>query len=78
MTNVIVERITQTSHPRLTVLLVTGLVLLAIGGITTVLDPIVGPDLGLLSFRVGVLGYLLLLFGGSGYIALTLSKRLSQ
>lgn len=77
MTNVVVDRITQRSHPRLTVLVVAGLVFLAIGGLTAVLDPMVGSDLGVLSVRVGVLGYLLLLFGGSGYVALALSKRLS-
>lgn len=71
----IFERISQTPYPRLTVLVIGGFALLAIGALLVAADPMVGSDLGTSGFRIGVIGFLLLVVGGSGYIAISVFER---
>lgn len=59
-------------YPRLAILLLVGAGVLLLAGLLAVTE-IGSPTL---TFRVGVLGYLLLLLGGAGYASLLLARRL--
>ncbi|MFB6104999.1 MAG: hypothetical protein ABEJ57_07990 [Halobacteriaceae archaeon] len=56
-------------HPRIAIVLAAGLLLAAVAAVLTFAS--VGPPA--IAFRIGVLGYLLVLFGGAGYIALAVA-----
>lgn len=59
-------------YPRLAVLLLAGGAVLITAGLLAVTE-IGSPSL---SFRIGVLGYLLMLLGGAGYVSLLLARSL--
>jgi hypothetical protein len=72
------QRIQEMSHPRLATLVVTGLALVGLAGASTLVgfsDISNGSDIG---FRLGVLGYLSIALGGTGYLALGIANRLPQ
>lgn len=75
MLNRLLPRIERSEFPRLTLLVVIGALLLAVGGGLVGADPMVEPDVGLLGIRIGVIGFLLFVFGGAGYIAITVFER---
>lgn len=56
------------AHPRLAALLIAGTVLLAIGGTVWILAPR-GNPLQVTGFRLVIVGYLLTLVGGTGYLS---------
>lgn len=66
------QPLTRVRHPRLTAVFAIGVVILLIAGGMTLTQ--VGSPL--LTFRIGVVGYLLALFGGAGYIALHVARLL--
>lgn len=72
------QRIQEVSHPRLATLVITGLALVGLAGALT-LGGFIGVSNGSeLAFQLGVLGYLCIVFGGAGYLALGIANRLSK
>lgn len=62
--------LSRTAHPRLSLLVAAGLALLVVGGGLAAGDRFAATGTGLLGVRVGFVGFLLLVFGVSGYVAL--------
>lgn len=60
----------RTPYPKLTLLVGAGAALLALGGLLWVIDPFVDASTGLFGFRVAFVGFLSLVFGASGYVAI--------
>lgn len=56
------------AHPRLAALAIAGAALLAVGGLAWLVAP-TGSPLQATAFRLLVVGYLLALAGGTGYLA---------
>lgn len=70
------QRVHETSHPRLTILVIGGLAFIALAGAITLVDFTGFFDVDWFGFRLGVIGYLLLVSGVAGYLALGVSNRL--
>lgn len=72
------QRIQDVSHPRLATLVVTGLALVGLAGASTLVGSLGVSNGSEISFRLGVLGYLCLVLGGAGYLALGIANRLPE
>lgn len=59
-------------YPRLAVVLLVGGVVVLTAGVITIMEA----GTPTLTFRLGILGYLLLLLGGAGYVSLLLARSL--
>lgn len=60
-------------YPKLATLIAVGLGFVGVAGILAL-----AVDSPVLTFRVGVIGYLLVLLGGAGYIALSVARALDD
>lgn len=69
------NRISKTPYPRLTTAIFVGIGLLILGAILWLFEPAVAIEAGLTWYRVAIAGYLLVLFGVSGYVAITVFDR---
>lgn len=72
------DRFSRPAHPRLALVVVLGVVFLAIGGLLWTAEVAALAATGLLGFRVGFLGFLLFVFGASGYVAIAAFERQPQ
>jgi|GEM_PF-3071267 len=70
----ITDRVARLRHPRLAVVFAAGVVLAAIAAALAV----TAAAPAALAFRVGVLGYLLVLFAGAAYVALAVAAWADQ
>jgi len=61
--------LSRTAHPRVSLTVAAGFALLVAGVAVAAVDPLVAAETGLLALRVGFFGFLLLVFGVSGYVA---------
>lgn len=64
------NRLSQAKHPRLMVLIIAGCILIGLAGLLLVLESFLSIRLLPLSVRVGIIGFLLAIFGIAGYIAI--------
>lgn len=63
------------ASPRLYRLVVGGVALLVAGVGTVLVDPPTSGSTGTLGFRIGVIGFLLVVFGVSGYVTIAVFER---
>lgn len=75
MFDTVTTRIARTSYPRLTAISLLGFVLTVIGGVLWLTRPAEPPPTTPVWFQALVLGYILLLVGVSGYIAITVFQK---
>lgn len=69
------ERIVETPHPRLTGIILAGAVLLGVAAVVWLFEPPAVTEAGLTWYRAAIVGYVLVLFGVSGYVAITVFDR---
>lgn len=69
------DRIRESAHPRLATIIAIGVVMIAVAAMLAVLGT--ATDLGSTQYSLplAVVGYLLFMFGGSGYLAMWVFER---
>ena len=66
------ERVVETPHPRLTGIILVGAALLGVAAVVWLFEPPAVTEAGLTWYRMAIIGYVLVLFGVSGYVAISI------
>lgn len=69
------DRIRESAHPRLALIIAVGVGTIAVAAVLAALGSATDLDVAQYSLPLAVVGYLLFLFGGSGYLAMRVFER---
>lgn len=69
------DRIRESAHPRLAIIIAVGVGTIAVAAILAVLGSVTDLASTQYSLPLAVVGYLLFMFGGSGYVAMRVFER---
>lgn len=69
------ERIRRSAHPRLVSIIAVGAGMIAVAALLAVVGSVIDPAWSRYSLPLAIVGYLLFMFGGSGYVATWVFER---
>lgn len=69
------DRIRESAHPRLAIIIVVGVVIMAVAAILALMGSVTELQSTRYSLPIAIVGYLLFMFGGSGYVSMWVFER---